>query len=91
MVKKIKHNKKAIFHIISTTTKLIKVFKNKSVIFFVRRKKNLWEKKIMKYIGQCLVNFLDHSNVSKFHSSNLEHYITPKSSVLFLIRKVIKK
>ena len=26
----------------------------------------------MKYIGQCLVNFLDHTNVPNFHSSKLD-------------------
>ena len=44
----------------------------------------------MKYIGQCLVNFLDHINRPIFHLSSLDGDTTPKKNpkifVFFLLK-----
>ena len=42
-------------------------------------------KKILrKYIGQCLVNFLDHINMPNFHLSSVDGKTTPKKILKFV-------
>ena len=45
----------------------------------------------MKYIGQCLVIFLDHTNMPDFQLSSLDsnttHKKSPKMCVLFFEKK----
>ena len=35
----------------------------------------------MKYIGQCLVNFLDYTNMPNFHLSSLNGNTAPKKNL----------
>ena len=52
--------------------------------------KSLDEGKIMKFIGQCRVNFLDHTNVLK----SLDGHTTTKKNLqicVFLNKKIFKK
>ena len=61
-------------------------------MFKEKKYKKINKKILIKYIGQCLVNFFDHIIIPTFHLSSLESNTTPKKNpkicVLFLIRKV---
>ena len=77
---------RAIFLII-LTTKIVKVLTHKSVMFF-KQIKIIKKKKLMKYIGQCLVNFVGHTNMPDFHLSSLDGNTAPKKIIKFLYLKL---
>ena len=77
--KKIKHPKKKAFFSLFYKKNQVKNLGHKSVFFLLKRdKKSLRKIILMKYIGQCLVIFLDHTNMSNFHVSILDGNTTPK-------------
>ena len=45
----------------------------------------------MKYIGQCLVNYLDHINMPNFPLSSLDNNTTPKKNPQICALKKKKK
>ena len=77
---------RAIFLIILTTKK-VKVLTHRSVMF-LKQIKIIKKKILMKYIGQCLVNFVGHTYMPDFHSSSLDGKTAPKKIIKFLYLKL---
>ena len=43
------------------------------------------KKKYMKYFGQCLEHFFNHTNMPNFHLSSLDGNTTPKQSISIFV------
>ena len=58
----------------------VEVLEHKQDFFCWKEIKMFVKKILMKYTGQCVVIFLDHTNIPSFHLSSLDSSSTPEKN-----------